>query len=277
MKRLLLFFTTIITVISYAQTKRFIYEYKYKLDSTKEEYQKEEVVLDINPDNVKFYDYNFLAADSLNILHGNYNEGYTSMTEQVLLRKKNSFQNNNYLQIWMMPYYYLMQTKDEMKWNICNETKVENGFNMQKATTDFGGRKWIAWFTQDIPISEGPYKFRGLPGLILKIEDDKHNFIYTFSRNKNLPKTFDTKSFVENHYDMKPVLVTFPAWVKLKKDFYNDPYARMRADFQPDWNVNINGRKIKSKEEFSELNASMQKSIKDNYSNPIELDKAIRY
>ena len=51
----------------------------------------------------------------------------------------------------------------------------------------------------------------------------------------------------------------------------------MRADFQPDWNVNINGRKIKSKEEFSELNASMQKSIKDNYSNPIELDKAIRY
>ncbi|WER13435.1 hypothetical protein [Elizabethkingia miricola] len=76
---------------------------------------------------------------------------------------------------------------------------------------------------------------------------------------------------------MKPVLVTFPAWVKLKKDFYNDPYARMRAEFQPDWNVNVNGRKIKSKEEFSELNTSMQKSIRDNYSNPIELDKAIRY
>ena len=48
MKRLLFFFMMIITVISYAQNKRFIYEYRYKLDSTNEEYQREEVVLDIN-------------------------------------------------------------------------------------------------------------------------------------------------------------------------------------------------------------------------------------
>ena len=67
-----------------------------------------------------------------------------------------------------MPYYYLMQTKDEMKWNICSDTKVESGFNMQKATTDFGGRKWIAWFTQDIPISEGVINLEDYPDLFLR-------------------------------------------------------------------------------------------------------------
>lgn len=33
----------------------------------------------------------------------------------------------------------------------------------QKATCDFAGRKWIAWFTTEIPIQDGPYKFYGLP------------------------------------------------------------------------------------------------------------------
>ena len=65
---------------------------------------------------------------------------------------------------------------------------------MQK-TTNFGGRKWIAWFTQDIPISKVPINLEGLPGLILKIEDDKHNFIYTFSRNKIFPKPLILKKF----------------------------------------------------------------------------------
>ncbi|WP_407481436.1 GLPGLI family protein [Elizabethkingia meningoseptica] len=277
MNRLLQCLMVFIATIALAQTNRFIYELRYKLDSTKNEYKTKEVVLDINPDNVKFYEYGFLPADSLNRLHGNMSNKYTSQAEQTLIRNKNSFQNNNYLQIWMMPYYYHIKTKDEMSWNISDQIKTENGFKMQKATTHFGGRNWIAWFTPDIPISEGPYKFRGLPGLILKIEDDKQNFIYTFSRNKNLPTTFSTEQFVENHYNMKPITITFPVWVKLKKEFYNDPYARMRAEFQPDWDVEINKRKIKNKEEFYELTPDMQKSIREYYANPVELDKAIKY
>lgn len=61
-------------------------------------------------------------------------------------------------------------------WKIHPETKTILGFKTQKATIEYSGRKFIAWFAEDIPISDGPYVFNGLPGLILQITDDKGFF-----------------------------------------------------------------------------------------------------
>ena len=49
---------------------------------------------------------------------------------------------------------------------------------VQKASCDFGGRRWEAWFTPEIPYSEGPYKFCGLPGLILNIADTDGHYVF---------------------------------------------------------------------------------------------------
>ena len=65
-----------------------------------------------------------------------------------------------------------------LKWNILADFTSILGYDVQKATTEFGGRKWIAWFAKEIPIQSGPYKFFGLPGLILKIEDIHKNHIF---------------------------------------------------------------------------------------------------
>ena len=48
------------------------------------------------------------------------------------------------------------------------------------------GRKWTAWFTTEIPIQDGPYKFRGLPGLIVKIEDETKSHCFALNGIKNL-------------------------------------------------------------------------------------------
>jgi GLPGLI family protein len=61
-------------------------------------------------------------------------------------------------------------------WKIHPESKTILGFKTQKATIEYSGRKFIAWFAEDIPISDGPYVFNGLPGLILEITDDKGYF-----------------------------------------------------------------------------------------------------
>src|SRR5690606_38747581 len=45
---------------------------------------------------------------------------------------------------------------------------------------DFGGRCWVAWFVPDIPIADGPYKFCGLPGLILNMEDTTGSWRFAF-------------------------------------------------------------------------------------------------
>ena len=50
-------------------------------------------------------------------------------------------------------------------WNITEEQKTIDNYVCQKATCTFGGRTYEAWFAPDIPISDGPWKFYGLPGL----------------------------------------------------------------------------------------------------------------
>lgn len=56
-------------------------------------------------------------------------------------------------------------------WQISTDTTSVLGYLCTKATTTFRGRDYVAWFTQEIPINEGPWKLYGLPGLILKAED----------------------------------------------------------------------------------------------------------
>lgn len=61
-------------------------------------------------------------------------------------------------------------------WEIATDTISIKGYLCYKATTTFRGREYIAWFTLDIPINDGPWKFYGLPGLILKIQDNEQIF-----------------------------------------------------------------------------------------------------
>ncbi len=57
------------------------------------------------------------------------------------------------------------------EWKIQPDTMVILGYACQKATCKWRGRDYISWFTEEIPVSDGPYKFFGLPGLIVSVED----------------------------------------------------------------------------------------------------------
>ncbi|MDO5616056.1 MAG: GLPGLI family protein [Cruoricaptor ignavus] len=56
-------------------------------------------------------------------------------------------------------------------WKLINESKTIHTFNCKKAEINYKGRDWVAWYTTEIPLPYGPYKFAGLPGLIIQIAD----------------------------------------------------------------------------------------------------------
>ncbi len=87
--------------------------------------------------------------------------------------------------------FFIEENLDLMKWNLGNDEKVIANYKCKRATCNFAGRDYIAWYTMEVPISEGPYKFNGLPGLIVKIEDTKgeHRFELT-----KLEKVNDTNN-----------------------------------------------------------------------------------
>lgn len=70
---------------------------------------------------------------------------------------------------------YIYVEPQKIDWEITEETAEYMGYQVQKAKTNFAGRAYEAWFTLEIPISDGPYVFYGLPGLIVEIYDvEKH-------------------------------------------------------------------------------------------------------
>jgi hypothetical protein len=265
---LLIFLTT----LSKAQTHRFVYEYKFKPDSTSTNYRNVNMALDINPTDVKFYDYESVLNDSINKKGG---RNYNWTGAPVIKRNKNSYQNTNYE---MMMDYFSYTTTDKMDWKLENETKTSGQYTLQKATTNFGGRQWTAWFCKDINIAEGPYKFRGLPGLIFELNDSKDNFIFKLMKSQKLEKTFDTSDFMEAFAGKKPLNLKITDMHKMMLQFYNDPMKELREKFDdvPPGTFQVGGTKITSKDQFKEMAKVMQHHILKNY-NPLDLTTAVVY
>lgn len=65
-------------------------------------------------------------------------------------------------------------------WEFHDETKEILGYTCQKATTIkyiVGVKQNItAWYTEDIPVNDGPSDFNGLPGMILELHRDDRSF-----------------------------------------------------------------------------------------------------
>ena len=64
----------------------------------------------------------------------------------------------------------------KQQWTLKDEQQTIHGYHCQKATCRWRGRDYEAWFTSEIPIQRGPWKFGGLPGLIVKISDAKKEY-----------------------------------------------------------------------------------------------------
>jgi GLPGLI family protein len=58
-----------------------------------------------------------------------------------------------------------------LDWEITQDTATIFNYSCQKAKVRFRGRNYEVWFAPEIPVNDGPWKFFGLPGLIVKVED----------------------------------------------------------------------------------------------------------
>ena len=77
-----------------------------------------------------------------------------------------------------VPIYLYDEPLDLMDWKMSFGTKEIHGYQCFKAECDFRGRHWTAWFTMQIPVKDGPWKFGGLPGLILEMEESRGHYAF---------------------------------------------------------------------------------------------------
>jgi len=110
-----------------------------------------------------------------------------------------------------------------LTWAIAPATATIGGYACQRATTTFGGRQWEAWFTREVPISDGPYKFGGLPGLIVKVGDARQHYVYELLSVRK-PAAERLIAF-----PTKTTAATRAAYLSAAADYNRDPMGRLTA------------------------------------------------
>lgn len=163
------------------------YNFRYSPDSLNQSYKlTDEMVLRTNDKGFVFMTNNAFSTDTIKKdITTLITEGKLSASDLILKNNENN-KFRIYFEKDSTSYFLKTQVnglvfnfKDdvpEIKWKLLNETKKINEFDVKKAITTLFGRNWIAWYANEIPVSYGPYKFHGLPGLILELNDENNHF-----------------------------------------------------------------------------------------------------
>lgn len=169
-------------------TNRFQYICKYKRDSLKEGYHNDLFFLDRGANTSLFYSrIEYLkdsaktamlaAGENVYVIHEELRV-YGYGKKYVIVKTPEEIVFSDLL---VTSRFYYKEPTPDFQWSLKQDTCSILGYPCQKAVCQYGGRVWTAWFTTHIPISDGPYKFSGLPGLILKISDEDQFFIFELS------------------------------------------------------------------------------------------------
>lgn len=265
----------LVTLANAQSANRFFYELTYKPKKGIDSLQKAVMILDVTDKKSLYRDYLTVSQDSV------------LKIEVEKMQKAGVFKDLS--KSFQMPKFAYKITKEyptmkvnfsermlnsvfgyneepKFNWKISNDKQKIGEYEAQKATTEFGGRKWTAWFTESIPFPDGPYKFSGLPGLIVKIEDAEKNFSWVLTANKPL-KEFEELSYSEKlsaqfgaRNDV--TIINRDKFESSFEEYKKDPFASIRAQITPE----MKAMKMPGNDKtMGEMMNDQEKSIKDFY------------
>ncbi len=276
MKKLLVNFFLIVGIVTFAQNKRFIYEYKFIPDSTNlEDLKIEMMFLDTTKDGSKYYSYTVFNSDSIMKVDL---EKQLAATGSINVKSDMQKGSVRYSITKTYPDYkinlhrrlgmeaYNISDDRKINWKILPEKEKIGEWNTQKAEADFAGRHWIAWFSTEIPIQDGPYKFRGLPGLIVKIEDKTGSHKMELKGIKNITGNVDI-----NVFEVKEIAVNSKQFQKVLKEYENDPTKGIKQIQMGGTSIILTGKDGTSTKIAKEQEERLKARIKKD-NNRIELD-----
>ncbi|MDR2064781.1 MAG: GLPGLI family protein [Prevotellaceae bacterium] len=122
----------------------------------------------------------------------------------------------------------------KQNWKILSEIKDFDGYKCQKATCTFRGRDYVAWFTREIPVKEGPWKFNGLPGLIVKVHDTQEHYDFELSYINKIRKKiiFEEKNYPE--ITLKDYIKVCRYKIQHPLEYLMNSGKNVRTTFSPD-------------------------------------------
>ena len=150
----------------------------------------------------------------------------------------------------------------DIAWTLTDDTLTVSSYLCQQATATFRGVEWRVWYTEEIPSSAGPWRLRGLPGLIVKAENDAHTFCLAELRQ-------EASSITAPEHRPDVQRMKYAKLLKHRNEIYgNRQYAKKPTYYIPDLQGSIT--------DMSVLNRNGQQLLLANGGHPL-LTKAHVY
>ena len=178
----------------------------------------------------------YAGSGNLSIIFKNWPNKSTTVTDRVVV-----------------DVYSYTEPSNPIKWQIVHNTDTILSYLCQKAITTFRGRNYEAWFAPDIPIGEGPWKFCGLPGLILKVSDTRNHYVFECIGLEQIEHPIE-------YADLDYIKTNRRTLARVSRRYYDDPVAATRG-----------AGSLEATIRASAMANTNDPSIKRAY-NPIELD-----
>lgn len=208
-------------------SKNIYYKYTFTFDKENKDKKRSTItVLQVGKNISKFTDVNLLKYDSLFDIKNQNEFIYTNdLNELMPIRKAIKFnkliiKNNDKYTFQGKVYnksYEFIDKLPALSWQLQSGNKVILGYNCKEATLNYAGRKWIAYYTEDIPLNDGPFLFNGLPGLILEIFDDKKEHYFVAEAIDNIPNS------IYIHKERKIIKTSRNEFYKAEMNFHKNP------------------------------------------------------
>lgn len=106
--------------------------------------------------------------------------------------------------------YYTLTDTPLFNWIFSNETKKVDNIILNKATTNFRGRNYTAWYQKNKELKVAPWKFAGIPGIVFEVSDDSDDYSW------KLTKQEITKDIITNPFPKETEFITYDRYPKLR-------------------------------------------------------------
>lgn len=151
---------------------------------------------------------------------------YKYLWKNILLKDK--LLEKNIIQDRVKNNYQYEDKSPNFDWKLVDEYKTILGYECRKATANFRGRNYIAWFTSKIPLNDGPFVFEGLPGLILEVYDVKSNYHFRAIAIDNVTRDIYLKK------SKNIFLVNREKFREIQRAFYDNPSSYYGTAYNED-------------------------------------------
>lgn len=202
------------------ETMEFVYDYRCCVDTTgslEDNMSNDNMLLQIGTKGLsKFSSYKNLTVDSI-IMRSSQEqianaamEGKLSTGEFMTIYKNYPEGKLTHTEKICQDWFRYEEDIPQFEWEMTDSVANVLGYKCQSARCKFRGREWTVFYTEEIPLSEGPWKLHGLPGLIMKATDEKGHYSFECigikskaSRPITIYKVPFNKVKREDYYDTK--------------------------------------------------------------------------